>query len=549
MNKFFVSILLALGIFVSSGVIAQSKQKSNDVWTPDLGNGKYKNPLIYADYSDPDIIRVGEDYYLTSSSFSHLPGLPVLHSRDLVNWTIIGHAIQSYPYPGFEKPQHGNAVWAPSIRYHNGEFYIYYGDPDRGVFMTKTKNPAGPWEPLKLVQKALGWEDCCPLWDEDGKAYLVHAFVNSRCGIKHKLAISPMSPDGTSLIGKDSIIFDGTVKHPVMEGPKFYKRNGYYYIMAPAGGVKPGWQTVLRSKTIFGPYEDKITLEQGSTKVNGPHQGGWVDTPSGEDWFVHFQDRYAYGRIVHLQPMKWVNDWPVMGVDYDKNGIGEPVAEYAKPNVGKTYPVVNPQTSDEFNGDKLGLQWQWESNFKQDWYSLTAQKGMLRLYSEKLTPEDINLWSVGGLLMQKMPAEKFSCLTKLTLNAKNIGEKAGLLVFGMNYSYISLEKTKDGYAISQVECIDANKGKAEQNVATVGIKGSIVYLKVEVKPEDESAIIPKVLCNFSYSENGKVFKPFGKTFVAREGHWVGAKVGVFSLAPKGAVETGYTDFDWFRIQK
>ena len=264
------------------GALSQNDKKSMDVWSPDLGNGKYKNPLIYADYSDLDVIRVGEDYDMISSSFSHFPGLPILHSKDLVNWKIVGHAVQQYPYPEFDKPQHGNAIWAPSIRYHNQEYYISFGDPDRGVFMTKAKNPGGPWEPLKLVGKALGWEDCCPLWDEAGKAYLVHAFVNSRCGIKHKLAISPMSPDGTWLIGKDSIIFDGTVTHPVLEGPKFYKRNGYYYIMAPAGGVKSGWQTVLRSKNVYDPYEDKITLERESTNINGQHFSGgsfYVNSP------------------------------------------------------------------------------------------------------------------------------------------------------------------------------------------------------------------------------------------------------------------------------
>ena len=368
-----ILMLIIAGLFNITEIFPQEMKSNPSIWSPDLGNGKFKNPVIYADYSDPDAIRVGDDFYMVASSFSHFPGLPILHSKDLINWEIIGHAVQIYPYPEFDKPQHGNAIWAPSIRYHNSEFYIYYGDPDRGVFMTKASNPAGPWEPLKLIRKVTGWIDCCPLWDDDGAAYLVHAFANSRCGIKSILAVNKMNTEGTVVLDDGVLVFNGQKDHPTMEGPKFYKRNGYYYIFTPAGGVKQGWETILRSKNVFGPYEDKITLEQGSTKINGPHQGAWVTTQTGEDWFVHFQDRYAYGRIIHLQPMLWDNDWPHMGVDYDKNGIGEPVTEYTKPNVEKIYPVKVPQTSDEFEGATLGLQWQWESNYKENWYSLTSR--------------------------------------------------------------------------------------------------------------------------------------------------------------------------------
>lgn len=347
----------------------------NAVWKPDNEDGTYKNPVIFADYSDPDVVRVGDDFYMTASSFNCVPGLPILHSKDLVNWKLIGHAIERFSDERFNIPQHGNGVWAPAIRYHNGWFWIFYGDPDAGIFMTKAKNPAGPWEPLHLVQEGKGLIDTCPLWDGDGNAYLIHAWANSRAGINSILTVRRMSPDGRKLLDEGTMVFDGRDGvQPTLEGPKFYKRNGYYYILAPAGGVKQGWQLALRSKNVFGSYEAKKVLEQGTTNINGPHQGGWVELENGENWFLHFQDRGAYGRVVHLNSVRWVDDWPLMGIDLDGNGIGEPVTEYKKPDVGKKYPIEVPQTSDEFNSKKLGLQWQWQANPRSDWMSLTVRR-------------------------------------------------------------------------------------------------------------------------------------------------------------------------------
>ncbi|MDD3491225.1 MAG: glycoside hydrolase 43 family protein, partial [Paludibacter sp.] len=302
------------------------------VWVSDTGKGKYKNPVLYADYSDPDVCRVGDDFYMTASSFANTPGLPVLHSKDLVNWTLIGHAAPKLvPESFFKTPQHGNGVWAPAIRYHNNEFYIFYGDPDQGIFMTNAKNARGPWSPLKLVKAGLGLIDACPFWDEDGRAYVAHGYAGSRAGMKSVLAVFEMTPDATQAISESRLVFDGHPNHPTVEGAKLYKRNGFYHIFAPAGGVKPGWQLALRARNIYGPYEEKIVMAQGTTDINGPHQGAWVDTPDGkEDWFIHFQDKYAYGRVVHLNPMRWVNDWPVIGVDKDGDACGEPVAEYTK---------------------------------------------------------------------------------------------------------------------------------------------------------------------------------------------------------------------------
>src|SRR5690606_16796340 len=211
--------------------------------------------------SDPDVCRVGNDFYMVSSSFDAVPGLPILHSNDLVNWKLIGHALERQPpYNHFEKTQHGNGVWAPAIRYHNNEFYIYYPDPDFGIYLTKAKKAEGPWSEPVLVEGGKGLIDPCPLWDDDGKIYMVYAYAGSRAGIKSVLAIKKLNAEGTKAIDAGVIVYDGHELDPTVEGPKFHKRNGYYYIFAPAGGVSTGWQLVLRSKTVYGPYERKVVM-------------------------------------------------------------------------------------------------------------------------------------------------------------------------------------------------------------------------------------------------------------------------------------------------
>ena len=286
------------------------------------GQGAYRNPVIFADYSDPDVIRVGSDFYLTSSSFESVPALPILHSRDLVHWRIINHAVRRLG-PDFDAPQHGNGVWAPSLRFHDGWFYIFYGDPDRGIYMVRTRDIRGRWNQPVLIKEAKGWIDPCPLWDDDGNAYLVHAFANSRAGIKSVLHVNRMAPDGTALIDEGTLVFDGHANHPTIEGPKFYKRDGWYYIFAPAGGVPTGWQTVLRSRSPLGPYEDRIVMNQGRTSVNGPHQGGWVAARQWRQLVHALSGSRRGGRVVHLQPMTWRADgWPVIGDDADGDGIG-----------------------------------------------------------------------------------------------------------------------------------------------------------------------------------------------------------------------------------
>jgi len=542
--RYIFCFILSCSLSFNAVAQVQKGPYVSKVWVADQGNGTYKNPVLNADYSDPDAIRVGDDFYMIASSFDAVPGLPILHSRDLVNWKIIGHALKRQPpFEHFEKTQHGNGVWAPSIRYRNGEFYIYYPDPDFGIYLTKAKTVTGEWSAPTLVAAGKGLIDPCPFWDEDGKAYLAYAYAGSRAGIKSVLAVMPLNADGSKATTTGRIVYDGHELDPTIEGPKVYKRNGYYYLFAPAGGVSTGWQLILRSKNIYGPYERKVAMDQGKSTVNGPHQGAWVNTQTGEDWFLHFQDKDAYGRVVHLQPMKWINNWPVIGIDPDGDGIGQPVMTYKKPNVGKTYPVETPVESDEFGSSFLGLQWQWQANPQPTWLFTDVHKGVLKLYTSKIPEEAKNLWDVPQLLMQKFPADEFTVTTKVNFkpNPKLENEKTGLVIMGRSYAQISIESKKGGLYLNYGVCENADKGKAETEKEVVKLKSGVVEFRVKVSNGAK--------CRFSYSENGIDFINLGEEFQATAGQWIGAKVGFFATRPTQTNDSGIAEYDWFRIDK
>ena len=517
-----------------------AQQNHTAVWNPDNGDGTYSNPVIHADYSDPDAIRVGNNFYMIASSFHAAPGLPILQSTDLVNWSLIGHALQKQPpFTVFDKVQHGNGVWAPSIRYHNNEFFIYYPDPDFGIYLTKAKNILGPWSTPLLVEAGKGLIDPCPLWDDDGKTYLVHAYAGSRAGFKSIIVVKEMNKAGDSITGKP-VVYDGNSIDPTIEGPKFYKRNGYYYIFAPAGGVSTGWQLVLRSKNVYGPYERKVVMDQGKSPVNGPHQGAWVNTVNGEDWFLHFQDKQAYGRIVHLQPMQWKNDWPVIGKDEDGDGKGEPVMKYKKPFSTKKSPITTPPTSEEFNKINIGLQWQWQANEQEGWAFATPQ-GYLRMNCVKSADSLVNLWMLPGILMQKWPAETFSATAKFNFKPANIHDKTGLMIMGLDYACLAITKKQDGNYISLNICNNAGKGTPENEVAGKKVNSTSLYFKATISAGG--------VCTFSYSEDGNTFESLGGNFTARPGKWVGAKIGIFSTGTARTNDCGFAEVDWFRFSK
>ena len=541
---------LFLGLVCSAGMHCTFAQTT--VWNPDNQNGTFTNPIMWGDWPDPDLIRVDDKFYLVSTSMHYVPGCHIAVSEEMA-----GYALDRYDEDPKYDMQGGNlylnGAWATTIRHHNGKFYVGFCTPygwgrETGHFsICIADDVKGPWErtifPEYLYDPGL-------FFDEDGKVYVVHG--------QGTLYLTELNSDVKSVKGKPVKIWQGGFKnaHELgggfgMEGSHMYRINGKYYITCPAGGTG-GWQICLRSDNIYGPYESKIVMAQGKTTINGPHQGGWVDTNTGESWFVHFQDQGAYGRVIHLNPMKWVNEWPVIGVDKDKDGCGEPVTTYKKPNVGKTYPVATPPESDEFDTRHLGLQWQWHAN-KQDTYGFTTDLGYIRLYAGSLSKEFVNFWEVPNLLLQKFPAEEFTATTKLTFTAKQDGEQAGMIVMGWDYSYLSVRKAGDKFILQQVVCKDAEQQHPEQVKELASFP--VEYLKMPGVADNEwktvylrVKVAKGAVCTFAYSLDGKKYTAAGEPFTARQGKWIGAKVGLFCVTPNDG-NRGWVDVDWFRVTK
>ncbi len=502
----------------------------------DNKDGTFTNPIIHTDFSDPDVICVDGEYYMTASSFTNLPALPILHSKDLVNWQTINYAVKTrLPYEKFDTPHYGHGVWAPAIRYYNGYFYIYVGMPDEGIFVTRTKDVRGEWEPLKCIKEGRGYIDTCPFWDEDGEAYLVHGFAKSRIGFKSVLAINKMSKDGMSLTDEFRIVFDGNEKYPTIEGPKLYKKDGFYYILAPALGVTTGVQVALRSQNIYGPYEDKIVLEQGDTTTNGPHQGGLV-TCEGRDYFIHFQDKGAYGRIPHLQPVEWIDGFPMMGELNSSKNLYQPVITYNKPSKGE---VLSDIYSEDFR-NSFNLTLQWNCNINENNYSLDNYD-FLRLYARNAFDKTHSILKSSNLITQKFPNNNFTVTTKLLLNLQQVGDKTGFGILSDDYSTLNITKTTKGYILSHLfgKNYRDTGVVTEFIVDTKNIDLSEIYLRIDVQEIDNKAI-----CTFSYSLDGITFNKFNDTLVATTSTWVGAKTFHYCLSDFADDKNSFVDIDY-----
>ena len=584
--------MLLAGLAVLPGAKAQEPGQAKQ---PALAPLRYTNPVIHADYSDPDVCEAGGVYYMTASSFNCFPGLPILKSTDLVHWELVNYALTSYPGrnwkdadPGKDRVkgnkqkdgkvqkgrkernipaavpeddfhtrvQHGNAVWAPAIRYHDGWFYIFVGDPDRGIFRVRTRDPEGPWEEPVWVVRQKGFIDPCPFWDEDGRAWLSHGIAGSRAGLKSVLYLAPMDPDGSRLLGPSKAIFDGHRTQPTIEGTKLYKHDEQYYLFAPAGGVATGWQTVLRARRIEGPWEERIVMAWAPGTINGPHQGAWVRDAAGADWFLHFQDKGAYGRIVHLQPMHWTSDgWPVIGEDPDGDGVGQPVGAGAMPETDSSLTLGMTHAScpaDAGHLYGLPLAWQYPAVPSPYWH-MALPDGGVRLFS--VEQRERGLWNCPNLLLQKFPAERFTVTARLSFRPnpqlKARDEEAGFVVMGNDYALLRLQDARDHARLQYVTCPGASKGAAETaedltdipyNAITIDdryasgnvpkvkyadIPEAIVWVRLEVRAKAVEGNVPDAVCQFSYSLDGKNYIKVNQKFTARPEMWTGAKFGFF----------------------
>lgn len=484
------------------------------------GAPTYLNPILHEDWPDPDAIRVGEDYYLIASSFNRSPGLPVLHSTDLVNWKLIAHALPRVAPDSYGAlPRHGQGVWAPSLRHHEDTFFIVFPDPDRGIFVTQASDPRGPWSQPRLLLPGLGLIDPCPLWASDGRTWLVHGWARSRAGLKNRLTMVEVDADLTRPLGVGTVVVDGAeLGWDTLEGPKLYERDGWYWIFAPAGGVTTGFQAALRSRDPLGEYEARVVLTQGESPTNGPHQGAWVTTPAGSDWFLHFSDQDAFGRVLHLQPMRWRDGWPVIGDPVEGETWGQAVVEHTSPHGTQAGPRAL-FTGDDF-GEALDPRWRWQAD-ADAWAS--PRGGALVLTG---TSHDYgNLRNVPSVLGQPLPGLGLEVSTTLRLDGP-VGSRAGVGILGLAYGWVGLVRTTSGCDVVVATREPDDHDEVREVVAATG--GDEPFgLALAV---DASGLV-----TFRVADGGG-WRTVGPEFRARKGQWIGAEFVLFATAPLGEAD-------------
>ncbi len=525
----------------------------NLLYKSDLGDGNYKNPVLFADYSDPDVIRHENTYIMTASSFNHTPGLPILVSTDMVNWKLVNYAVENVG-EGFENPRHSEGIWAPAIREHEGVFYIFYGMPDEGIFMIKTEDPLGKWSLPLNIFPGKGYIDPCPFWDEDGRAYVIHGYAKSRIGFNSKLGIFEMSNDGSKKISQDEILFDGTnPSHPAktLEGPKIYKRDGFYFILAPAGGVRPGYQVALRSENIKGPYEIRTIMHTGGSGINGPHQGALVTDIAGDDWFIHFRDMGLYGRVTYLEPVSMRDGWIVTGIEKGIPGCGEPVAKYRKPASAERSEITYLSASDDFIDGKPSLSWQWMADHRDDFIDKDNKKGLVLNALNLNGSADPLLWECPNILAEKLVCPEFTFETKVDLSCLCENDRAGIIMTGGCYAALEAIKTKDGISIRRILSFnteDGNVNEAREIIDDFSEKemsasnGKIVFKMRFVKP----FMAETPVLTMTYSVNEKM-KDSGILFTPEDHTWVGAKTGIYAISRKNA-KGGSAKFEYVKVE-
>lgn len=563
---------LLLCIIVLKPVFAQHDPRS---WG-DLGNGKYRNMILPADYSDPDVIRMGKDYYMVSSTFQFSPGIVILHSRDMVNWRTIGAVVDNLPeqlkdnrFDYTVMDHYNKGIYAPSIRYHDKKFWVYFTTYNKGgIYVATAKKITGPWNVQLMKDKngvelyGIDWDDNCPFWDDDGKAYM----IASNPGENWFPILFQMSPDGTRLLDGDINkmkikTMDQTDRGTYIlpnatwgEGNKIFKKDGYYYLYHNEcfGKDHDRRAVMIRSKNLYGTKPDGTPGKpgdpgtydispQGTQTYLMVHpdstggrldQGAILDTPDGKKWYflTHQGGGYENGRPIALLPVTWVDGWPMAGSDYDNDKIGEPVWEADMPVLGnkKTFP----QGNDEFNSKKLHPQWMWNYQPRAGKWSLTERPGYLRLYAFKPLVEN-NFFKAGNTIAQRyVKSNHVQADVKIDISGMAVGQEAGMCHFngGKDYCTLGVKMTVDGKVIKYNDNGNVQEGEK--------ITSSAIWIR--------SVVDEKCVNTYFFSTDGITFHPFGGKYTMKWGGYRGDNVGIYNYNNRD--EAGYVDVDWFRYQ-
>lgn len=485
-------------------------------------DGTYQNPVIPADFSDIDCIRVGDDFYAISSTFQYSPGMTLLHSRDLVNWAYCTNIVDDLTRIGPElswqrmnRPAKG--IWAGTLRYHNQRFYLFFGTPDEGYFMTSAQQATGPWSPLIQLLAEPGWDDCTVLWDEDGQA----CFVGTHFADNYKTYLFKLSADGTKLDKASAVLInEGSGR----EANKLIKVGRWYYLIFSEHKNGIGrYVMAKRALSMWGPYSEERQLALASREAHEPNQGGMVKGPDNAWYFLtHHGTGDWSGRIVSLLPVSWVDEWPIPG-NVNADGLGTMQWSARMPLAAAE--KVGLSRSDEFGTPELGPQWQWHYQPRAEMFSLTDRPGWLRLKAYRpLVSND--LMKAGNTLTQRSFRTASNTFTvKMDVTGMTVGQKAGLCHLSAQHAAIGLAKEADGCYLEYRKNGAMSRG--------LPVNQSLLWLRSTWGLDGVS--------QFHYSLDGVTFLPFGVPYQLVWGHYRGDRIGLYCF--NDLEESGYVDVD------
>jgi xylan 1,4-beta-xylosidase len=536
-------------VVVMLALVGSVRPARAETWMSDNGNGTYSNPLFYEEFSDPSMIRVGPDYYLTGTTMHCMPGLPILHSQDLVNWRLIGYAFDRLdlgPAMRLEGGEiYGQGIWAPSFVHHQGTFYILANVNRFGTQVFRATDPRGPWKHNRI---GTGLHDLSVLFDDDGKIYAVYGAGEIR--------IVELNADLTDLVAGTNRVLIPRGKG-MGEGSHFYKLHGKYLIVSAIPGAHTP-MVCAQADTLAGPWEVQTISSHESLGIGlsyrlrgnasaGPpfaitppninfrgglwlHQGGIIDTPTGQWWGYSMMDHNAIGRLLCLSPVTWQDGWPFFGLP---GNLQRTPRVWIKPDTGRiSAPMPLAQRSDDFSGDKLQLLWQWNHVPDDSKWSLTERRGFLRLHA--LPAKDF--WWARNTLTQRAVGPESTVTAQLDAGGMKPGDVAGLALLNLPYAWIGVAKTDSGL---EVQHFDQTNGRTLRQPAPSERLWFRAHCNFDIDKAD-----------FAFSTDGKTFTPTGSEFtlVFQLKTFQGVRYCVFHYNTSGS-PGGYADFDSFTVDE